>query len=122
MVVLCITFVIYMIFIYQRSLPSRDWYTKWSRKVDCESAISDKYSLITSAFSTALFQVLLNTMPQKLELMHEVELDENELPHENYGSLTVRSPSLYGETSMKRRGNGNTRVVPVDPECTLNFY
>jgi len=57
-VVLTVTYVIYMVFIYEKALPSRRWYRATSSKMD--------------SYTTAIFQVMLNTMPQRIQMMQAV--------------------------------------------------
>uniref|UniRef100_A0A915ESG6 Uncharacterized protein n=1 Tax=Ditylenchus dipsaci TaxID=166011 RepID=A0A915ESG6_9BILA len=54
---LIVTSIIYAIFVYEKALPSYAWFASFSSKVD--------------SFTTSIFQVLLNTMPQQRSIKQE---------------------------------------------------
>uniref|UniRef100_A0A915CQL2 Uncharacterized protein n=1 Tax=Ditylenchus dipsaci TaxID=166011 RepID=A0A915CQL2_9BILA len=69
-IVLSVTFLIYMVFIYEKALPSQTWYTRTSSKVD--------------SFTTSIFQVMFNTMPQRIKMMEGASAKKKE-DHQSNG-------------------------------------
>ncbi|KAI1702738.1 amino acid permease domain-containing protein [Ditylenchus destructor] len=95
-IVLLVTYVIYIIFIYDKALPSQKWYRGYAEKAD-------------SAF-TSIFQVMLDTMPQKLQMINEPEIDQQNAspkPIEN----SKATDSINGKRSDKRRRVGAAQKV-----------
>jgi len=96
-VVLIATFVVYMFFIYEKSLPSVHLYQKVSRKVDY--------------FFTAICQVILNTMPQRIAMMQGAPTKAS-IVHTHIPTVqTTRSTNISRDSLTKR--NVTSKVAPV---------
>jgi len=112
-VVLLVTYIVYMLFIYEKALPSLRYYRFVAHELDCMTCFSNQLHCNSSnsqlsAASTAIFQVVLNTMPQRIKMMAGDGPDRGTVIADRDDDDDVREVTMRKEStqsaSARRRG------------------